>query len=301
MLLIIKQGSTLRGLRYARNAFRCFRVWLVCLVFGVFLPGIARADDDAPFAWLYTAEVAGKGEVEVEQWLTLTSDRFQERYDALAGRNELEYGASDRLSLALYANYDWTKVVPHGPGAPDAATDTTKFTGFSGEVIYQLLNPSHDPFGLALYAEPGIGHGERALEFKLLLQKNLLDDRLVLAGNANLEYVWSRDSAAGTWDHETALEFLFGFAYRFSPGWSGGIEFANENSYAGHIFAGARAETSAFYLGPTIHYAGDEWWATLGLSGQLPWASNPGGSATVHGYLAEAERFRLRLRVGFEF
>jgi hypothetical protein len=264
-------------------------------------PEPASADDDAPFAWLYTTEVGPKGEVEVEEWLTLGSGRFQEGYNALAGRTELEYGASERLSLALYANYDWTRVVPHDAAASDVATDALRFSGFSGEAIYQVLSPLAGPFGLALYSEPSIAAGERAVEFKLLLQKNLLDDRLIVVGNANLEYAWSRGDN-GSWDGETALEFLLGAAYRVSPAWSAGFELVNENAFSGTLLAGAREETSAFYAGPTLHYAGDDWWLTLGVSAQLPWASNPGGTpgAAVNGYVTDAEQFRLRLRVGFE-
>src|SRR5258706_12081311 len=194
------------GSRSSRNAFRSVGAWLF-LGASVLVSRPARADD-SPFAWLSTAEVTSKGEVEVEQWLTLASDRFQERYDALAGRSELEYGAFERLSLSLYANYDWTRVVPHGALAPDAATDGIRFSSVSGEVIYQIFNPSKDPLGLALYAEPSIGAGERKIELKLLLQKNLLGDRLVLPANSKLGYMWPRDRTAGACDAHTAFHCL---------------------------------------------------------------------------------------------
>jgi len=266
----------------------------------VLTPERALADDDAPFAWVYPAEIGPKGEVEIEQWVTFSSDKVQEGYDAVAGRTEAEYVPLDRLSLALYANYSWMRAVPYGAGAPDGRSETTRFSGFSGEVIYQLLDPEADPIGLAVYVEPAVQAGERSLEFKLLLQNDLFDDRLVIAANANLEYVWSHQGSG--WEQESALEFLLGFAYRFSPDWSAGFELVNENAYSGHLLGGAHAETSAFYLGPTLHYGHDGWWATLGLSRQLPWAANLGGTpgATTHGYVTDAERFRLRLRVGFE-
>jgi hypothetical protein len=258
---------------------------------------LARADE-TPFAAIYTTEVMPEGAAEVEQWLTWASGKTQESFNSIEGRTEFEYGFSNRFLGALYANYEWTRVVPHGPDAPDGLKDTTRFAGFSAEMIYQVLNPFTDAVGLALYAEPSIGANERALEFKLLLQKNFLDDRLVLAMNANLEYVWVKN--AGIWEDETALEFFLGAAYRFAPGWYAGVEFLNENAYSGHIFAGAHAETNAFYLGPTLHYAAESWWATLGLEEQLPLAGNPGGDPAeiTHGYLTGAERFRLRLRIG---
>jgi hypothetical protein len=274
---------------------------LLCLGAGIFTVEPAFAED-TPFAWLYTTDVPHQGEVEVEQWLTYGHEKSQERYNALTGSTELEYGAFERLSLALYANYGWTRAMPLGPGAADAPTNSSRFYGFSGEAIYQLSDPSTNAFGLALYAEPSLQANERALEFKLLVQKNLLRDRLILGANANVEYAWIKDDARERWDRESALEFLLGASYRLSPQWSAGVEFVNENVYSGHLLGGAQAETSAFFFGPTVQYEHDGWWATLGLSRQLPWASNPGGGPelTANGYVTGTEQMRLRLRIGFE-
>src|SRR5262249_22802775 len=152
--------------------------------------------------------------------------------------------------------------------------------GFSGEAIYQVLNPFTDDFGFAVYLEPAIGAGERALEGKLLFQKNFMEDRLILAANVNLEYVLAHDVAAGDWEHETALEFCWGASYRFARGWYGGFELHNENGFDGHLLFGhANAETNAFYFGPALHYGGESWWATLALYQQLPWAGNPADEA----------------------
>jgi hypothetical protein len=260
----------------------------------------ARADE-TPFASVYTTEVMPQGAMEVEQWLTWKSSKPDEHFDAVEGRTEFEYGVSNRLLLSLYANYQHTKIDPIGPGAPDGPEDTTRFTGFSAEMIYQVLNPYTDPFGFALYLEPAIGAGERALEAKLLFQKNFLDDQLVLAANINLEYVWAHDVAADDWEHETGLEFYLGASYRFAPGWFGGVEFLNENGYSGHIlFDAAHPQENAFYFGPALHYASENWWATLAVYEQLPWAGNPAHEpdALSHGLLVGAERLRVRFRVG---
>jgi hypothetical protein len=256
--------------------------------------------DESPFGSIYTTELLPRGAMEAEQWVTGARGKPDERFDEVTGRSELEYGVSDRFLLSLYANYRWNKVVPHGPGAPDGPEDTTRFTGFSAEAIYQILNPYTDPFGFALYLEPSIGAGERSLEVKLLFQKNFLDDRLVLAGNLNTEYVWVHDVGTGAWDHETGLEFYLGASYRFAPGWFGGVELLNENSYSGHLFEGAHAEANAFYFGPALHYAAPGWWATLAVYEQLPWAGNPAHApgAVSHGLLVEAERLRARFRLG---
>ncbi|HMI96285.1 MAG TPA: DUF6662 family protein [Micropepsaceae bacterium] len=260
----------------------------------------ARADE-SPFASIYTAEILPQGGMEIEQWATWASSKPDEQFDEVAGRTEVEYGITNRFQLALYANYSWTKIVPKGPGAPDGPVDTTRFNGFSAEAIYQVLNPYTDPFGFALYLEPAIGPGERALEAKLLFQKNFLDDQLIFAANVNLEYVWGHDVAAGIWDHETALEFYLGVSYRFAPGWFGGVELLNENGYSGHFgFDAAHPKSNAFYFGPAFHYATETWWATLAVYEQLPWAGNPAHDpgAVSHGLLVGAERLRVRFRLG---
>src|ERR1700704_1422884 len=116
----------------------------------------ARADE-SPFASIYTAETETQGEAEVEQWVTWANSKPDERFDEVVGRTEVEYGVTNRFQLALYANYSWTKIVPKGLGAPDGPVGTPRFTGFSAEAIYQLLDPDIDDFGIALYLEPAIG------------------------------------------------------------------------------------------------------------------------------------------------
>jgi hypothetical protein len=268
------------------------------------MSGVAPAwADETPFASIYTTETESEGEAEVEQWVTWARNKPDERFDEVVGRTEVEYGVTNRLQLALYANYSRTKIVPRGPGAPDGPVDTTRFNGFSAEAIYQLLDPDTDDFGIALYLEPAMGTGERALEGKLLLQKNFLDDRLVFAANVNLEYVWAHDVTTRVWDHETNLELYLGVSYRFAPGWFGGAELLNENNYDGHIGLGtAHAQTNAFYFGPAVHYATETWWATLAIYEQLPWAGNPAHTAGAisDGLLTGSERLRIRLRLGIE-
>ena len=57
----------------------------------------------------------------------------------------------------------------------------------SVESIYQLLSPFKDPFGLAAYVEWTHGPKTSELELKAIVQKNLMDDQLVLAANLAVE------------------------------------------------------------------------------------------------------------------
>ena len=87
------------------------------------------------------------------------------------------------------------------------------------------------------------------------------------------------------------------------PSWSAGLEFWNH-----HEFADATVhEHSAYFVGPTIHYEGQRWSATLGFLRQLPIGqafSHENKEFAVHNnYILgdEHEKYYVRLRVGFDF
>jgi hypothetical protein len=147
-----------------RAGLEYFALALATLGAAIIGPVTSVRADETPFASIYTTETKTQGEAELEQWVTRASSKPDERFNEVVGQTEVEYGITNRLQLALYANYSWTRNIPHGPGAPDGPVDTTRFNGFSAEAIYQLLDPGTDPFGFALYLEPAMGTGERRLK-----------------------------------------------------------------------------------------------------------------------------------------
>jgi len=260
------------------------------------------AAEDAPFAALYTTDTMPAGEVEVEQWASWAFHKPHEEFRAFQGRSEVEYGISDDFLLGLYANYSASRIRPRDGRAPDGAEDGGHFDGVSVEAIYAIADASEAPLGIALYLEPSYGDGERAIEGKILLQKNFLDGRLIVAANLNLEYVWVRAKGAlptpARWTKQSAAEILVGASYRFVPRWFAGAEFVDEIAFEDQLgFGHARYEASTFFAGPTLHYAGDEWWMTLGALAQLPWAN---GANVEHGFVSGSERLRVTFRVGIE-
>ena len=116
---------------------------------------IAHADERF-FTYVYESEVLPKGKWEFEQWLTYRKgypdgDRnfSQHIWDF---REEIEYGLTDRLSVAGYLNFRNDQFVARTEGFQD--TSEFSFKGVSVEFKYQLLNPNKQPVGLALYFEP---------------------------------------------------------------------------------------------------------------------------------------------------
>ena len=262
------------------------------------LPAFA---DESPFGDIYTTDTLPKGGREVEQWLTYEHGRPFETFNHLAGRTEIEYGITSRLQASLYLNYDWFENSPHSDKADTPHQNFARFTGVSGEVIYRLVDPYTHPIGVALYLEPLIGSDNREVEFKVLLQKNFLDDRLVLAANGVLEYEWTKDEEE--WAHNTEVKALLGLSYRFAPNWFAGAEFMFKREFDGHVFDHAIAAADSFFLGPTVHYTHDKWWVTLSSQFQLPAAGNLNGeeNQVVAGFAHEEPRLSLRLRFGYEF
>lgn len=250
--------------------------------------------NEQPFVTLYTAQVEKPGEAEIEQTFRWESGHAGASFDEFQSRSEAEYGVTKRLQIALYANYEWSRERPH---ALPALTENN--TGLSAELIYVLADPERAPVGLAVYFEPSIASREREIEFKVLLQKNVMKHLRTVA-NINFEDTWEKDDTAA-WTAGGAIEFGLGIAYDATPQWTFALEFNNERAFDGLAFGqSSREVSSSYFLGPTVQYASPFAVVTFGVQGQLPWASGSSPGVVAGGYTADAERFRLGLRLSHE-
>ena len=285
------------------------RYVLVALLAGTFAASSAQADERY-FGYVYSAEPMPKGETETEFWITDRRGKDEGHYDAQDYRIELEHGFTDRLTVAGYANFQSHNV--HGMAGEEDIDRDFAFKGLSAEFKYNVLSPYKDGFGLTLYAEPGwskihSGSGERGteyeLELKLLLQKNFLDDRLIWGTNLVFEPEWEKEveieeggEREVEWEKELKLEVTTGLSYRIAPGWFAGVEGRYSSVYPDWT-DGLDREAYAVSAGPTVHYAGKKWWATLSYLPQLFGSPSPNGSRS----LDEFEKREVRLLVGYNF
>jgi hypothetical protein len=271
------------------------RSWIWAAVLLVAGAGSALADDQ-PFLTLYTTDIDTQYEKEIEQSFSWATQKPRQAFNGWVSRTEFEYGVTDDLQLSGYVNYEWERSRPHPPSQPDG---TFHAVSASGEIIYRLLNPYFDPIGFALYLEPTFGDNIREIEGKLLFQKNFLNDTLRLAGNINFEQAWEREG--GQWKEGSAIEFFAGAAYNVTPEFSVGAEFNNENDLEG-LFGSAHLTRNAYYLGPTISYIASPFVIRLGVQFQMPWATDHTADPGVlaNGYLADAERTRVSLRISMD-
>ena len=281
---------------------------LIALGFGLAaLAATSAHADEQYFGYVYSAEVLGKGQTEAELWATDRRGKAEGHFDAQDYRVELEHGVTNRFSIAGYANF----AGHHIRNADERIERDFTLRGLSAEFKYQLLSPYKNGLGLTLYAEPAWsrihGGGEKGteyeLEFKALLQKNFLDDRLIWATNLTFEPEWEKEKevdATGLieteWEKELKLEASTGLSYRFAPGWYGGVEGRYASVYPDWTH-GLHRETYAVFAGPVIHYGGKKWWATLSYQPQIFGSPSPNGSRA----LDEFEKRELRLKIGYNF
>ena len=115
----------------------------------------------------------------------------------------------------------------------------------------------------------------------------------------------NKDEARARWDKETDVNLGIGLTYRFASNWSFGWEFEHEREFSRLIFWNGKYATNvAYYTGPTLHYGGESFFATLTFLEQLPWGQDYADQNVMKGginYADDFEKFRVRLKVGVNF
>lgn len=309
-------------------------MWAGVLILALGVAGARPTRADEPlFGYVYTTDLLPKDQWEAEQWLTLREGRSEGDFHVLQARSEVSYGLRDDLQISGYLNFAWSNVDRNTPGGqtvpPEIFADyhadgvsrfeKFRFESFSAEAIYRFLSPYTDGIGMALYVEPSIGPRTFELENRLIAQKNFFDDRLVISGNITLAYEWrylhgDPEADPGEtdfhdhWDKETDVNFSLAASYRVVPNWSIGVELLNEREWAGlNPFRHTQRTNVAWYMGPTVHYGGQDFFVTLTTLAQLTMAhdfAGTGADSAVVGGITNADDFenlRVRLKAGFYF
>lgn len=286
------------------------------ILLGAFLFSMGARAGESPFGYLYTTDTHPKGSFELEQWMTFRRGKARGQYSLGQYRTELEYGVTDRFQASLYWNAYSVRASGNdassetaGPYIPENIDKASRYRrglssdGGSAEFIYRVLSPYTDPVGLALYVEPSWGKFRNELETRLILQKNFLDDRLVLGYNLALAPEWEKKED-GT-EKVTELVHGFGVSWRFAPGWFAGLEARNQREYEGHSLSRGNREFTAWNLGPTLHYASRSWWFTASWLPQLRasrcFAADQCAETLNRRNLDDLEKTELRFRFGIPF
>ncbi len=212
----------------------------------------ARADARR-FAYVYETTTMPQGMAEYEQWITWKTDKDgDDRYERLEFRQEIEYGLSDRVQVALYfADWRYTR--------KSSGSDTQVRTS-SLEVIASVADPATSAVGAALYGEVKVGAEKFALEGKLLLEKDL--GGLLLGYNAIVEAEWEDEDWVR---HKGVVEQTAGLSWQASPRLLLGAELLHEIE----LPEWSGAEDALLYAGPSASLRHDRLWFTTAALWQL--------------------------------
>ncbi|HEU4622892.1 MAG TPA: DUF6662 family protein [Burkholderiaceae bacterium] len=267
-------------------------------------PTTAHADENY-FGYVYGAETLPAGGLELYQWVTRRANKGQGHYTAYDFETELEYGVTDRFQVSGYLMFERYDIA----GLQDRGFEDTQrdfvFSGAKASMKYNFLSPYKDPFGFAVYFEPGFKRYEKVpgtkvneqfVEFKAIAQKNFLNDQLVTAYNATLEFARRQDRGVADAEvgSEVEWEQTLGASYRVASNWFAGIEGRMHSEWPE-----GRKEHQAYFLGPNVHYGGKRWWFTLTWLPQISGKPRDDRSDRLH--FSEHEKAEWRLKVGYHF
>ncbi len=224
---------------------------LSCSLFAVLLLASVSLADPRPFTFVYDTYPVGKGNFELEQWVTAKNHTENtpsyERYDF---RTELEIGIAENFDLSIYAPKWRYEETPDHTG--------TKFDGVAIEGILYLSNPVTDKVGFGLYGEISIGEDALAFEQKLIVHKDI--DQWTLAYNLIVETeIEGVGNAKEENEIEGVLGHAFGVSYSLSPAFRVGAEALVESEFEDWD---DYVQTSV-YAGPNINYQAKNWWLTV--------------------------------------
>ena len=271
------------------------------------------------FSRPYTTETVPQGHFELEQTIRNRTGRSFGSYSAFDFKSEFEYGITDALQGAFYLNTEYMNAKNSPDDNDPMAVANGSFSrkgyflqGVSLEFIYRVMSPITAPFGLAFYFEQTMDfrdfHNAASeyhsfeTEFRILFQKNFLDDTLILVYNAVAEIEFFRyEGNNSLWQGEFDWNNELGLTYRAVENWFTGIELRNHNEI-GNFYT---HDHSVFWGGPVIHYGGPKLWATLGVLYELsgsPNGKDANGSFLGDGkFLHSHELWETTFKVGFPF
>jgi len=247
-------------------------------------------------------------------------------------RPEIEYGITDSLSISaelVFFDHSYNGI--HPDNEPVSATQADnggsvnefELAGYEVGLKYNILSPYKDMFGFSVglayehrdnYRLDGADIDQDSITTVLYFQKDFLDDTLVFVINPKAEF--ERRKSPGVLEEEISLELMAAVSYRFMPRWTIGLEYRLQQDHLsvqenGVFEEGVKRSSfdltdmrlgdrfqSGQYLGPTLHYAEERWWATTGIL----WQFQGGGGFSEGGKnYDEHEEYHAGFSIGYEF
>lgn len=249
--------------------------------------------DERRFTYVYEPETLPAGAMEVENWVTLRTQRSsavgQENFNRWDLRQELEYGVTDRYTVSVYLNEKAESY--RVPGTRESVSGFD-WEGLSVENRYNVLNPAEHAVGLTLYLEGRYSGEEAELEEKIILGQRYGAWKWAV----NLEHATEWEDQLSKREGEVGLSA--GLARDLNKNWSLGLEARNQTLLPDYN----EVESSAVYVGPVVAYHQERWWAALSVLPQVyGWNNNGGADNNPHLELVDNEKLNIRLLMGINF
>jgi hypothetical protein len=263
------------------------------------------------FGYTNNAEPFPKGAKEIYFWLTSRSNKGTGTYQAYDVRQEFEYGLTDDTAVSVYLNERYHKIEGSAPlddtGSPEYPDrDQFEFQGLQMSINKNFSSPYQNPLGFSLYIEPGYSRifkitGQRqdeySIEVKFMFQKNFDDDQVIWAMNISPELETRSFEGESVFTPELAFEVTTGVSWRLGSGYYLGVEGRYHSEYPELILD--KAEHYGVFLGPTLHYGAEGWWANLTYLPQIKgWMEDPNKGGL---HLAEHEVSEIRFITAITF
>lgn len=288
------------------------------LIASLMAAATAGADENL-FGYVKGAETLPKGSWEAYEIITNRNDKGQGEYDAWDSETKLEYGVTDRFSAEASVrlmSLDTSGLIIDGY-LPKEKEFNLRTSGVEFAGKYNFLSPAKDDFGLAMYLSfdydwidrhSGQDKDTYSVELNLLGQKYFMEGQLIWVGNIAMETTYADRAEIDNlpegfdWptDPEMEIEWKFGtgLSYRFANNWYIGAEALYETEFETEV----GQERWSVFAGPTLHYGGQQWWASLTWFKQLE-----GGGEMYEGqddtdlHLIEKTEQEMRLKIGYNF
>lgn len=289
---------------------KLFQTLLAVVLAGLFIPAWA-----GPFSYTYVTDTLPEGGSDVYQYTTARLGKQYGDYTNLNFRDVVEYGISDRLQFAFYVTSQYVDAYEDlknhktgGSWVPATADPHSRYTSFnfasvSTEWIYRFTSPKTDDLGTAVVVIPTIGPQQRAMEARAVFQKNLLDNKLVLA--SNIGWTWNWYDNGIEWTPTMCLTFMGAVGYHIDKHWLVGAEYRQTSDFS--TLSTHDMQNVVFSLGPVIRYDDDnKWWVKLTILPQLPIAGamNDSQQSNINSgvmYGGGHEKLEMRFQMGFRF
>lgn len=316
------------------------RTGFVAALLPLVMSPIASADENL-FGYILGTETLPQGASEAYLIATQRKDKGagnyppgSAQYTAYDYALEYEYGLTHRLSGLLELrgqSIDTSGLVIDGY-LPAPEEYGLRSSGVEGRLKYNFLSMAKDPVGLSAtfalkqnWLDPHSGLDKDTTKFDIgfQIQKLLLDDQLSLVGNVGVEGTYAKrapldaatqayaDTAIQTITGDPTASFEWptkpemeiepriggGASYRFAPNWSVGAETLYQTEFETDV----GQERWSWFAGPSIHYGGQQWWATLVWFEQIKGGREQYIGQTDDLHLIEKTEQEIRFKLGYNF